>query len=329
MGVLTIVVYHYVRDVSRTRYRGLKALSVTDFEGQLDYITKYYSVCATRDVIAAVRGNGQLPPNACLLTFDDGFLDHFTVVFPRLMDRGLVASFYPPAVAVEERRVLDTHKIHFILTMAPDHGKVAQRILELLDGYRESWDLPASEALYQQYAQPYMFDGAEVGFIKRTLQRVLPEAVRSAIVQHLFDEYVGVDEPTLARELYMDLAQLRCMVRSGMEVGGHGASHVWLAELSKTQQEREIDRTVRFLARVHGRPPTDWVMSYPFGSYNEVTLALLRRAGCALGLTSRAGIAADLSLPLELLRLDTSHLPTRGAGAPNHWTAQVLGVQHG
>jgi peptidoglycan/xylan/chitin deacetylase (PgdA/CDA1 family) len=323
MGALTIVVYHYVRDVSRTRYRGLKALSVAGFEGQLDYITKYYSVCATRDVIAAVRGNGQLPPNACLLTFDDGFLDHFTVVFPRLMDRGLVASFYPPAVAVEERRVLDTHKIHFILAMAPDYGNVARQILDLMDRYRESWELPPGETLYLRYARPYMYDGPEAGFIKRVLQRELPEAVRSAIIECLFDEYVG-DERTLAQELYMDLAQLRYLAGHGMEVGGHGAGHFWLGSLLRAQQEQEIARTLSFLARVCGSVPVDWVMCYPFGSYNEDTLMLLTRARCALGLTTRVGLAGDLKSPLELPRLDSTHLPTRGDAALSQWTVDAL-----
>lgn len=329
MSGVTIVVYHYVRDLSRTRHPGLRALSVDAFEGQVDYITKHYAVCTTRDVIAAARGEANLPPSACLLTFDDGFLDHFTTVFPRLVNRGLPASLYPPAAAVENRRVLDTHKIQFLLAAAPNHGTLVRRILELVERDRERWNLPTSETLYRQYARPYMFDGPEVGFIKRVLQSGLPRNLRSAIIQHLFDEYVRVDERTLAQELYMDLAQLRCMVRYGIEVGGHGDDHVWLSSLSQAEQEQEIARTVSFLERVYGRAPVDWVMSYPFGSYNDVTLALLRRAGCALGLTTQAGIAVDLSSPLELPRLDTNDLPTRGDDVPNHWTVQVLGVQHG
>ena len=75
-----------------------------EFDGQLDYITRHYRVCDTRAVLAAARGEGPLPPNACLLTFDDGLLDHFTTVFPRLVERGLPGSFYVPVAAVESRR---------------------------------------------------------------------------------------------------------------------------------------------------------------------------------------------------------------------------------
>lgn len=324
MSALTIVVYHYVRELSRTRYRGLKARSIEEFEGQLDYITRHYRVCTMREVVAAVRGERALPPNACILTFDDGLVDHFTVVFPRLVERGLSASFYAPVAAVEERRVLDTHKIQIILAATPNPGKITRQILDMLEEYRGQWDLPTSEALYGQYAQPWQFDGPEVIFIKRVLLRGLPEPVRAAITQRLFEEHVGMDETMVAEELYVDLAQLRAMVRQGMEVGGHGAEHVWLDSLPREEQEREIARTVAFLARVYGQPPVDWVMCYPFGSYNTDTLDLLWRAGCALGLTTRVDLAADLSARFELPRLDTNDLPTRGDAPANEWTRRVL-----
>jgi peptidoglycan/xylan/chitin deacetylase (PgdA/CDA1 family) len=328
MSVLTVVMYHYVRDLAHSRFRGLKARSIEEFDGQLDYLTRHYRVCSTRDVLAAARGTGVLPPNACLLTFDDGLLDHFTGVFPRLVERGLSGSFYAPVAAIEEHRVLDTHKVQIVLSEAPDHGKVARRILDMLESYRGEWELPAGDALYRQYAQASRFDSGEVIFIKRVLQRGLPERVRAAITGQLFDEYAGADEPTVARELYMDLSQLRSMVRLGMEVGGHGAGHVWLDSLDRAEQTAEIEQTQAFLTRVHDRPPADWVMCYPFGAYNADTLSLLPGAGCALGLTTRVDMALDLSAPLELPRLDTNDLPLRGDAPANEWTRRAgsLGV---
>ena len=328
MSALTIVMYHYVRDLVHSRYPGLKARSIEEFDGQLDYLTRHYRICSTREVLAAARSEWVLPPHACLLTFDDGFLDHFTVVLPRLVERGLSGSFYAPVVAVEERRVLDTHKVQIVLAEATDHGKVARRILDMLEEYRGEHELPSADTLYRQYAQASRFDGPEVIFIKRVLQRGLPEPVRAAITGRLFDEYAGADEPTVARELYMDFSHLRTMVRFGMEVGGHGAGHVWLDSLDRAGQAAEIGLTAAFLARVHGRPPADWVMCYPFGAYNADTLSLLPGAGCALGLTTRVDLATKLRAPLELPRLDTNDLPLRGDAPANEWTrrASALGA---
>lgn len=326
MSALTIVTYHYVRDRSRTRYPGLNVRSVEEFEGQLDYITRHYHVCGTEDVRAAARGDRALPSNGCLLTFDDGFLDHFTTVFPRLTERGIPGCFYPPVAAVEARRVLDTHKVQIILATATDPVQVARRILVLLEEHRAQCELPSGDALYREYAHSGRFDGPEVMFVKRVLQRGLPEAVRSAITAQIFEEHVDADEATVAQELYMDLAQLRAMVRAGMEVGGHGADHVWLDSLPRTAQAHEIERTAAFLARVFGHRPASWVMCYPFGAYDADTLDLLPGAGCALGLTTRVGLVSDLRAPLEIARLDTNDLPLSGDAPMSEWTRRAIGA---
>src|SRR5262249_53667281 len=171
----------------------------------------------------AGRAEFSLPSNACLLTFDDGFIDHYTVVFPRLLARGLSGSFYPPAMVARGGRVLDVHKIHFILAACTDHEALAARLLELIDARRFEAPLPGVEALKSEHwsASP-VGDPAPTAFIKRVLQkRPLSPEIRSAIAQALFEEWIGIDEAVFARELYMDVTQLRAMAASGMEIGGH------------------------------------------------------------------------------------------------------------
>jgi peptidoglycan/xylan/chitin deacetylase (PgdA/CDA1 family) len=309
-----------------TRYPGLKVRSVDEFEGQLDYIMRHYRVCGMQEVWAAARGDGDLPSNACILTFDDGFIDHFTTVLPRLLERRLPGCFYPPVAAIEAHRVLDTHKIQIILAAAPEPARVARRILDLVENHRARWELPSSSVLYEQYAHAGRFDGPEVTFIKRMLQRGLPGPVRAAITARLFEEHAGTEEATVAKELYMDLAQLQAMVRAGMEVGGHGADHVWLDSLSRADQAHEIERTVAFLAQVHGHRPVGWVMCYPFGAYNADTLDLLPGVGCALGLTTRVDLVPDLRAPFELARLDTNDLPVSGDAPVSDWTRRAAAI---
>jgi len=325
--MLTIVVYHYVRPLAGSRYPAIKGLEAHDFDAQLDYIARHYEVCSARDVLAASRGQRPLPASACLLTFDDGLADHFSVVFPRLVNRGWSGVFFPPVRAVARERVLDTHKIQFILACAADHVALGRRVADLVEQARRTTDIPSADELWRQYAQASRFgDTADVIFVKRVLQRGLPEDVRTRITAALFDEYVGVDEAVFARELYLDREQLRCMRASGMEIGGHGAEHVWLDALDPRAQAREIELTRAFLADLRG-DAGDWTMCYPFGAYNADTLALLGEAGCALGFTTRVGLVSDFRAPLELARLDTNDLPRDRNAAPSAWTLQALGVE--
>ena len=114
---LTIVTYHYVRDLQRSRYPGIKARTVQQFEEQLDFISKNYAVVTAQDVVLAVLERKPLPPAALWLTFDDGYIDHFTNVFPRLHARGLQGTFFVPASSVQKRQLLDVNKVQFILSV--------------------------------------------------------------------------------------------------------------------------------------------------------------------------------------------------------------------
>ncbi|RJQ54686.1 MAG: polysaccharide deacetylase [Actinobacteria bacterium] len=309
--MLTVVMYHYVRDLPATRYPRIKGLATADFEGQLDYIADHYTVCDVNDVVRAARGRAGLAEDACLLTFDDGFIDHFVTVFPRLKERGLTASFYPTAKPVVEHKVLDVHKIHFILASAEDPETLLDEVRGLLEKERKVHEIPGDDELFSVYATESRYDSVEVAFLKRLLQCGEPECVRSKIVDILFARHVSGNETSFAKELYMDLSQLRCMARQGMTIGGHGYDHRWLDRLQPEEQEEEIRRTVEFLSEVYDRSPSDWVMCYPYGGYNGSTLELLREFGCALGLTTKVGLVSDLSQVLEYNRLDTNDLPFR------------------
>ena len=90
---LTVVMYHYVRELPKTRYPGIKGLLVSEFEYQLEYLKKEYNFIRIEDCINAFINNHDLPPNSCLLTFDDGYIDHFENVFPLLKDNNIQFEF--------------------------------------------------------------------------------------------------------------------------------------------------------------------------------------------------------------------------------------------
>lgn len=314
-STLTIVMYHYVRDLPHTRHPRIKGLLTSDFQGQLDYLERHYALVPMSAVMAAVRGEAVLPPKACLLTFDDGFSDHYATVWPILRERRLSAAFFPPARAVEEREILDVHKLHFVLASAPDTENLVRTTLQLVAEHRSSYDLPEDRELWANYATASRFDPPEIVFIKRLLQHGLPPPVRGRIVADLFTQYVSHDARSFADELYLTVSQLREMIGAGMEIGGHGYRHDWLEHQTREQQAEEIGRTRRFLEQLHGTSASRaWAMCYAYGSYNTITLELLAEVGCVLGFTTHVGVNHDLCRPLELARLDTNDLPRRADG---------------
>jgi hypothetical protein len=216
--------------------------------------------------------------------------------------------------------------IHFVLASVRDTRRLVDEVLNLVDSHRATHALPDRSTLYRLAAAPSRFDPPEVSFVKRLLQRVLPTPVRAEICRTLFQRYVTPDLATFARELYMDIPQLRCLAQHGMGIAGHGNVHDWLELLGPAEQDEELRQTMWLLEAVTGQRATNWIMCYPYGSYSQLTLDLLEGAGCALGLGTKVGLVADLSLPLELCRLDTNDLPYAGDAPLSEWTRRALGT---
>jgi peptidoglycan/xylan/chitin deacetylase (PgdA/CDA1 family) len=321
---VSIIMYHYVRELTHSRYPDIKGLSVDLFEAQIGYIQKHYNVISAYNLMDAVQSGAQLPPNALLLSFDDAYSDHFSYVFPILDREGLPGCFFPSARCILERRVLDVNKIHFILASVPNKFELVDAVKGYVDAYLGRYELEINDYYWDKVAKPSRWDPAEVIFVKRMLQRELPEELRWIITDDLFKKYVSSDERAFAEELYMSMDQLACLDRNGMYVGSHGFDHYWLNYLLPEEQEREVDLAIHFLEKI-GVDASRWVMCYPNGGYDDSLLEILAARGCVLGLTTEVGIA-DLGRdhPLRLPRLNTNDLPKDAEAAPNKWTLKGI-----
>jgi peptidoglycan/xylan/chitin deacetylase (PgdA/CDA1 family) len=329
MKRVTIVMYHFVRDLQHSRYPAIKGLTLDEFKGQIEYIAKHYKPIKMEELVeAAISSDAELPPNAALLTFDDGYSDHYANVFPILDKRGIQGSFFPPARAIVERQVLDVNKIHFVLASVQDKSKIIEHLNNEIATNKERFSLEDPGYYYKKLAVPNRYDIADVIFIKRVLQRELPEAFRSEMIDKLFRHFVTQDEASFASELYMSHEQLACMRRHGMYIGSHGYDHYWLNTLDRKDQESEIDKSLAFLSQF-GCNVEKWVICYPYGGYNDSLISVLKSRGCRIGLAVDVGIA-DLqrSNPFALPRLDTNDLPKQGNAAPNEWTLRALTTYH-
>jgi len=293
MNDLTIIMYHYVRDLKNSRFPEIKGLDINFFKEQVAYLKKHYHFVTAEQVIAAFKKEENLPSKAVLLTFDDAYVDHFTNVFPILEHHKIQGCFYPPVKAITEHSVLDVNKIHFILAAIPknEFNHLLDKIKHFLVQYREEYNLQSYEYYFEKLAIANRFDPKEVIFVKRLLQVELPEKLRNIISSQLFTEAVKMDEETFSRELYMNKDQMRCMVDCGMHVGSHGYDHYWLGSLPKDKQNEEIQQAIHFIQEIGG-DINNWTMCYPYGNYNDDTIDILKRNGCQFGLTTQVDLAS-------------------------------------
>lgn len=316
---LTVVMYHYVRRIAESRYPAIKGLELELFVEQLEFFSKHYNVVTMEQVLAAKYRNQALPEKALLLTFDDGYAEHFTHVYPILKKMGMQGSFYVPAKTVLEHKVLDVNKIHFILASTSDIQQFVGSLKIEVERYKIDYDLKSFDEYYAEFAVANRFDCQDVIFVKRMLQHALPEELRNIISDKLFAQYVGMGEAAFCRELYMDKYQLEQLVRGGMHVGCHGYDHYWWNKLDGKSLEIELTRSKEFLASI-GCDMQNWTACYPYGSSSEEVVVELEKQGCKVAFTTEVRVA-DLALdgPLLLPRLDTNDLPKERDAKTNQW----------
>lgn len=306
--------YHYVRPIAQSKYPNIKGLELDLFKEQVKFFASNFSPVTMEQVVDSMYKRTKLPDNPILLTFDDGYKDHYQYVFPILKEHGMQGSFFVPSEIINRSKVLDVNKIHFILACS-DINDLIQRIFSVLDEYREKgYVIEDNQSMYDKLAKANRWDSAEVIFAKRLLQTYLEEGLRTEIVDKLFVDIVGEDENIFSRKLYMSMDEIKEMKASGMFFGLHGERHYWLNNLPAEKMRQDVNNGLTFFRDVIDKEYI--VMNYPYGGYNEEVAAYMKEIGCKLGITVDARVA-DLGKddPYLMPRLDTNDFPPKS----NYW----------
>lgn len=304
-----IIVYHYVRPIKESRYTEIKGLEVADFIRQIKYFKANFNFITVEQFLDHIYNKGTIPNNSILLTFDDGFKDHYLHVFPVIRKLGIQGLFFLPAQAIEENKILDVHKIQFVLATCKNKHDIINKIRDLIEQYKEEYKLDSFESYFSKFVTYDRFDTKEISFIKRMLQKNLPRKLRNKLTDELFNKYVTKDQELFSNNLYISFDEICEMSRAGMYFGSHGYSHEWLSSLSSDELEIELEKSLNFYYKINQKND-DLIMCYPYGDYNNLVIQKLKTRGFKAGFTTEVG---DAELTQEnvftLKRYDTNDFP--------------------
>ncbi|MBE1298289.1 MAG: polysaccharide deacetylase family protein [Alteromonadaceae bacterium] len=272
------IMYHYVRDAN-PQFPFFRYLSIENFRKQLDYFDAEFGFAKFDDFIGVINGSEDFSviENKVVLTFDDGFTDHYDYVYPELLKRGLFGIFYIPTGVYSQNKPLDVHRIQYLM------GKVAAKTL--------------LEFIYP-HILPHMLNDKEVEIFsvntyrlqnndkwtqefKKVFNYYIKYEFRTSLLDLLVDEFSSDKE--IFHNLYMSVKQLNEMQSNNMLIGSHSVNHKVFSKLSDSEQRSEIFDSFSYLVRELGEPKIR-TFCYPYGgfhTFNDTTEELLDEVGCS------------------------------------------------
>jgi peptidoglycan/xylan/chitin deacetylase (PgdA/CDA1 family) len=251
------------------------------FRWQCDYLHKHHRVISMRELTQLLRGGDSPPPNAVVLTIDDGHRDFYTCAFPILREYRFAATMYLPTSFLdraEGREWLWFDRFNYafrhsplshpeIPPLAPDAPPLCLRL--------DSASARAAAATRVATAAQW-FSAAD--------RDVYCDRVAAAL-----EVRIPPTPPEEFEPLTWD--EVRIMARSGMEFGGHTVTHPILTTIQTSEElEFEISQCKRRIEQELQAHVAHF--AYPSGQADEIPATAkqaVERAGFETAATTLCG----------------------------------------
>lgn len=292
---LTVVTLHRVLAESDPRFATADPrYTMTDrlFAQMIDFLGAHYTPVGLDAIRAAATADEPLPPNALLVTIDDGWADTYDSARPILVGAQCPALVFVNTTAIEDGT-----------PFWPERLVAAWRAGRLVfAGMPAPWSALDAACDWQRLQELVRWLRAE------------PSAHREQLVESLL-----ADEPAPPSRAMMTRGQVAELAAAGIEIGAHGMSHEPIPSTSDLDAEIAAPRA-ELGAMVDDLPDAIDSMSFPHGSYDARCIAAARSAGYSFIFTSdttlhplRAGaptsdVIGRIGIPADAISDDAGEL---------------------
>lgn len=275
---LSILIYHRVLPELDPILQGDP--DVQAFRANMDVVSKVFNVLPLSEAIRALR-HGNLPPRAACITFDDGYADNVDHALPILQEYGLPATFFIASGLVGGGMMFS--------------DRIAESVRNLPQGTVNLSFTGLGQHEIQSTGDRRWLIAAIVEAVKHLEGTARMECI----------EALEAQSPTaLPRDLMMTQDQVRRLVESGMEVGGHTRTHPILTRIPDSEARAEIGEGREELESIVGEPVR--LFAYPNGKpdqdYAQRHTHMARECGFEAAVSTAWGVSRPGRDPFQLAR---------------------------
>jgi peptidoglycan/xylan/chitin deacetylase (PgdA/CDA1 family) len=258
---LIILNYHRIGNGDETPFdSGVFSATADQFDSQIAYLKRRFHISTLEEVFAMMGGDAPRGTSV-LITFDDGYIDNYTLAFPILRTHGVQAVFFLPTAFIGTGKLPWWDAIAYIIKQS------------------------AKNRVHLEYPKPAIFELARDGGksvsmqILRLFRESAVEDPERFIIE--LEKTCGVLRPRgSAERCFLDWDEARDMQRNGMAFGSHTHSHEILTSLS-AELQREEARYSREILEQELNSRID-ILAYPVGlkhCFSTDTVSALEQTG--------------------------------------------------
>lgn len=247
------IVYHNIKSYDKN-YKYNNYLDSKTFEKQIHFLKKKYNLFDCRLLF---NKNFKYDQNNIFLTFDDSLKNHYEFAYPILKKNGINGIFYIPAFPYINKKILDVHKIHLILSKYKSNI-----VYNFLTNYIKEKKITVNTKIkYLKNIYHNQNNQSISQKIKILLNYSIDKKLRNYIVSLVFNKFFpDFNEKEFVKNYYLSEHEIEKMSKY-MILGSHTFSHKLLDELNAEDAEKEIEMGIKFIEKF-----TDLkTFSYPFG----------------------------------------------------------------
>jgi peptidoglycan/xylan/chitin deacetylase (PgdA/CDA1 family) len=281
-GSIQILVYHRVNDENDPFFSGIP---IHIFNRQMEYVASNFNVIPLEEAVERLTKR-DIPDNALVVTFDDGYRDNYVNAFPILRDLSIPATIFLATDSIDSQKMLWHDRVF---------AAFRSTRVSLLEGFGPN-------------AQTYRLSTIEEKLIAQDevlkFIRSQNERERLILIDRLIRALKVVDLKEMSG-LMLSWDEVRTMRTSGICFGSHTLTHPILSKLPLEKARDEIQKSREIIEEILGIPVRTF--AYPNGTdndFNETTKLLLRESGYICALTTKFG-ANDYDQDLFELRRAT------------------------
>ena len=274
---LLILNYHRIRpndpQFSTPFDDGVYGVNSDEFARQIKWLKSNTRIMSEKDLLDHKRNGAFVTPDTSapcvMITFDDGYLDNYTLAYP------ILKHYEVPAILFVSTQMVQARQIPW-------------------------WDVIAY--LIKRCVKPFIaFNDREFSMSSQKKEAIafflmLMRQEKYEYTKYLLSELseaceVALPAPELQDKELLNWKEIREMAQSHIAIGSHTHTHRVLSTLSPSAQKEEMILSKLIIEENIGRPVLS--ISYPIGEPHYITVetpVIASDSGYSLGFTTNTGV---------------------------------------